>query len=314
MTLLTRFNRKNLGIDPTRTKVLRDRFSGEMFKRFNRLKGDILKSLVRNDALGLVTNQPLSPGQFAFRTLDEKHLLFMEWIREQVDSGILEVTQRVGTSTSIRNPWMDLFLQSAYQKGILRARQELRSAGKSIPSFEGETVGAPSGIGAAFNQPVHAERAALIFTRAFEELKGITAAMDQSISRVLAQGMIEGQSPRVVARLLNREVDKIGIVRARRLARTETVRAHHAANIAEYRLAEIEGIEIVAEFITAGDSKVCRRCANLAGRRFTLDEAEGLIPVHPNCRCAAIPIVEDDIRDQKPFQSPEQIKKVAGLK
>ena len=38
-----------------------------------------------------------------------------------------------------------------------------------------------------------------------------------------------------------------------------------------------------AEWSTAGDDRVCPECASLEGKVYTLDEIEGLIPVHPNC-------------------------------
>ena len=136
--------------------------------------------------------------------------------------------------------------------------------------------------------------------------------MSQSISRTLAQGLLEGKSPRTIARELNKDVDKIGINRARTLAQTEIIRAHHSANIGEYRIAGAEGVEVIAEFLTAGDARVCIRCASLAGQRFALDEAENLIPVHPRCRCVVIPITSETIGQER-IQSPAQIKKIAGL-
>ena len=45
--------------------------------------------------------------------------------------------------------------------------------------------------------------------------------------------------------------------------------------------------------MTAGDDRVCEKCAALEGRIFTLDEIEFLIPLHPNCRCLALPYIEE---------------------
>jgi len=64
--------------------------------------------------------------------------------------------------------------------------------------------------------------------------------------------MAEGLSPRTIARRLNDRVDKIGKVRARALARTEIIRAHHSANVQEYRMAGIEKVRVKAEWVTAG--------------------------------------------------------------
>lgn len=128
----------------------------------------------------------------------------------------------------------------------------------------------------------------LLYTRTFNELKGITEAMDQQISRALAEGMAQGLGPAKIARNLTDRVDKIGITRARTMARTEIIRAHHLATINTYREAQIEGVRVKAEWSTAGFG-VCPSCAEMEGKIFTLNEIEGMIPLHPSCRCCALP-------------------------
>ena len=302
-------------VDPTRTKTIRARFEADLVRRFKKVRQDVIASLVPNDALGLKTNAPMPRGQFVFATDPTKHEAFMVWLQEQVDSEILMVTGRGSTGRiARRTPWTDIYIQSAYQRGVLRGRQELRKQGVQVASFGGvSSLGEGGGIGAAFNQPYNVQRMGLAFTRTFTELKGITEAMSQAISRELAQGLAEGRNPRVIARNIANRIDKIGITRARTLARTEVVRAHHAANIEEYKAAGIDEVEIIAEWVTAGDSRVCSRCANMAGRRFKLDVIEGLIPLHPNCRCVAIPIVGEEGAKQKRRQTPSEVRRRAGL-
>ena len=45
--------------------------------------------------------------------------------------------------------------------------------------------------------------------------------------------------------------------------------------------------------MTAQDEKVCSQCLALQGKIFSLDEIEPMIPLHPNCRCIALPYIED---------------------
>lgn len=321
--------------DPTRTLTLRDKFAQDMRGRFDRLVSVIFETIVINDAFGL--NQPDLPGTplpssllqivpqpvvlaaappnaFAFPRTADKVEAFMEWLKEQDEEFILSrgvrgirtvtIPGRVGAA---EEAWTSVYIESAYQRGIRRGRQELRKAGADIPDF-GDT--AQDEVSVAFNQPFHADRVGLLYTRTFAELTGITAQMDQQISRVLAQGLAEGRNPRELARLLERTItgsggdlsvtDTLGRYipakrRAETLARTEIIRAHHEANIQEYRNAGILGVKVLAEFATAGDGRVCVQCDDLEGRIFTLDEIQFLIPVHPNCRCIAIPIVQEDI-------------------
>jgi hypothetical protein len=83
--------------------------------------------------------------------------------------------------------WQDVYLQTAYQAGIQQAASNIRSQGATDE---------PSWVQAAFLRPMHADRAGLIYTRAYGELKGITDRMSAAISRTLAQGIAEGRGMR----------------------------------------------------------------------------------------------------------------------
>ena len=200
----------------------------------------------------------------------------------------------------VEGAWTDVYIQTAYQKGILRAREELRNQGVNVPPIE--TM--PGGMSSVFNAPIHVDRVGLLFARTFNELKGITEEMNQQISRELAQGIAEGRNPRELARQLNAQIELprvtvkipgIGVrrltslQRARTLARTEIIRAHHQATIAEYEQFGVEGVKVKAEWVTAGYG-VCDKCKDFEGRTFTLKQIKPMIPAHPNCKCVAIPM------------------------
>lgn len=284
-----------LQFDPTRTLTLRKAFVTDMDKRFNALKRLIRQSIIDNDCFGLVSPAtPFSalaaatPGQFRFDRSAAKVEGFMAWLSEQEKAGVLQLVNKSRIGAPVEQLWANIYVDTAYQRGIRRGREELRKQGADIPTFGDKQLRDP--VIAAFNQPIHADRVGLIYSRIYSDLKGITSAMDTQISRVLAQGLAEGRNPRELARVITERVDKVGITRARMLARTEVVRAHHAANVQEYRNAGIEGVSVMVEWSTAG-YKVCPVCSALQGKRFTLDEIEFEIPKHPNCRCVAIPVV-----------------------
>jgi SPP1 gp7 family putative phage head morphogenesis protein len=122
--------------------------------------------------------------------------------------------------------------------------------------------------------------------------------MDTQISRVLSQAMLDGKHPYEIAKLLTKTISgpmgNLGITdtlgrfipaerRAKMLARTEIIRAHHLATVQEYRNWGLEGVRVQVEWQTAGDPRVCEKCAELNGKKFILDEIEGKIPLHPNC-------------------------------
>jgi SPP1 gp7 family putative phage head morphogenesis protein len=285
-------------MDPTRTTGLRTRFASNAARRFTAVKGVIRKSIVDNDCFGMtaadsrfILNEEAptasEPRQFDFPRSQTKVDAFMRWLRQQEQKGILEMIHRPGRLPGIEDAWTDIWISRAYEKGVVRGRQEMRKIDPEIPVIP---VGDQAAITAVMRQPFHADRLGLLFTRTFSDLKNITQEMDTQISRVLTEGLMRGANPRAIARDLNNRVDKIGITRARAMARTEIVRAHHVATVQEYRHWGVEEVTVQAEFLTAGFN-VCPKCVKLAAHGpYTLDEIEGMIPVHPNCRCCAIPV------------------------
>lgn len=266
--------------DPTRTTLLRQRFEADLVRRFERLKELITEVVETENGFGVQTNTlgvRVNAGKFAFDRDQQKADAFMKWLRQQERAGILEIKEGEAVS-SVKRPWTNKYIQSAYQKGIANAGAKIRGAGATVEE---------RWITSAFNRPVHADRVAQIYTRTYRDLDGITKEMDKRISQTLAIGLAEGRSPRDLARDLRREVDAIGITRARTLARTEIVAAHAEANLTAYQEAGVQGVDVEAEWSTAADP--CPECEELQGREFTIEEARGLLPAHPNCRCAWTP-------------------------
>jgi len=289
--------------DPTHTLTLRNAFARDMNKRFTELRGIIRQAIVDEDVFGL-TNPPTvlqlsTPGQeaFAFSRSGQKVNQFMSWLKEQEQLGILEVNDfgfGIQFGQGIEPAWTDKYIQSGYQAGIKQARQEMRKAGFDVPTIE-----ASGGIEAAFNNPLHIDRVGLLFSRTFNDLKGITGTMDGQISRMLAKGLAEGQNPNTIARWLTKTIsgpvgDTLAITdtlgrfipaqrRAKMLARTEIIRAHAEGTLQEFKNFGVAGVKVRAEFVTAGDDRVCAECEALEAEIFTIEEARGIIPVHPSC-------------------------------
>lgn len=99
----------------------------------------------------------------------------------------------------------------------------------------------------------------------------------------------------------------IGVARGHTVAVVNTISSHARASLQHFRAngikqvgVELEGVppkkftdaqEEMLQFTTAGDNDVCPDCEDMEGMVFSIDEAEGVIPVHPNCRCAWVPIM-----------------------
>ncbi len=78
---------------------------------------------------------------------------------------------------------------------------------------------------------------------------------------------------------------------ADRIVRTELTRIQNAAAADTYKAAGIEKYE----YLAIEDDRTSEECSELNGKIFRLDDAvvgENFPPIHPNCRCSIIPIVE----------------------
>lgn len=278
--------------------AVRVKFVRDITKRFDWIAKLITESIVKNDCFGLLqTNAAAGKNQFAFTRSSDKVSAFMEWLQQQINLGILEVGpgQRIGSS--IDNAWTNVYIKQSYSKGVLRAQKELKKAGYSL-----EVVQDTGALRFDLGGGAHLDRIGSLYTRAFEELKGITAAMEKQISTVLSDGLVNGENPRLIARQLDAVIktgggelgltDKLGRYiparrRAEMLARTEITRAHHLATIQEYQNYGVAGVNVIAEWATGGNA--CPECTDLEGKEFTLQEIRDMIPRHPNCRCVALP-------------------------
>lgn len=276
-----------LRLDPTRTTGTRTTYTRDIIRRFRVVSKLIRKTIVDNNAFGLIRGNPVvfegQPGRrFNFPTDKAKHDAFMEWLRETTDSEILEVLEYDSRGRIISNgEWQNKYIRRAYQQGIESSTSNLAKVGiaDNMP------------LQAVFNLPVHANTLAALFTRNFALLRGITAQMDQEISRVLLEGFANGLNAHTIAKNINDRVNKIGIVRARRIARTEVIYAHAEATLNRYEQFGVDRVSGLVEFSTANHG-VCQKCQSLEGKIYTVKKARGVIPVHPNCRCTWLPVVK----------------------
>jgi SPP1 gp7 family putative phage head morphogenesis protein len=288
-------------IDPTQTTRLRNAFSKDMGKRFTELALVVKRSVYNNDCFGLKLQanqmQPASENEFKYKSSAEKIALFLLWFQLQVDRGILSIS-------SFEDPWTNKYVYEAYRRGVIRAHQELIKAGYKIPTIE-----EMGGIDVVLQGISHAERLELLYSGTFTNLKGVTDAMNTQISKILTEGFLKGEAPALIARKLVAAINgtgmgELGITdtlgrfipasrRAEMIARTETIRCFAESTLQEFRNWGLEGVTALAEFQTQMDDKVCPKCEHLQGKVFTLDEAEGVIPVHPKCRCMWIPWIEE---------------------
>jgi len=269
--------------DPTRTKTLRRTYAQRLRGAFARINTEIRRGVRDRDVLGLgdgddgeqlniiadVSELPdlatLSPAEQMER--------FEAWLESAMESEVMAVIERDDNR----------FVRRAYERGLKDGKTRLRQAGLGVDDIPD--------IGTSFRLAVHEETLQALFARNYSELQGITDKVSQQVTRVLADGIGEGVGPDEMASRITDRVDSIGKTRATVMARPETINTYTQAWLNRYERAGVEQVGAQVEFLTAGDSRVCPQCRALAGDTFSIDEARGKIPVHPQCRCTWIPVV-----------------------
>lgn len=272
-----------LQIDPSRTTSIRRQFVAEMNNRFRELRGAIRKLVDEDDVFGLKQNLPITfnKQEWRFKEADEKLLSFKRWFRQKVNEGVLSVDAN-------GRPWTQKYVESAYKRGINRSYMDARPKAmrESLDFYTGKRR---QFLEDAFMTSERISKMRLLATRTFEELDGITSAMSQQMGRVLAEGLAHGYGAAQMARDLNKTVYGLTKTRARVIARTEVIHAHAEGQLDAFEDLGVTHVGVLVEWLVTDDDKLCEACEELRGVVMTIDEARGLIPRHPNCRCAFAP-------------------------
>ena len=262
-------------IDPTRTSALRRRYVQAMNLRFRDLSKEVRESFTNG---ALTINQAAGPGQFDKPTMAQKVEAFKLWLDTAISATILETTGRI--ISGLRRHWQETFIRSTYIRGI----NDTEVALKAI-----DELSAPvANIEIALRSGIHAETLELMNARVFQGLKGITDDMAAKLSDIFSRSLIDGVGPKVIAKRITDEIATISKRRAMVMARTETIRVYSEARLNTMEQNQILGVTAEVELLTAGDGRVCSTCKSLQGKVYTIQQARGVIPVHPRCRCTWI--------------------------
>ena len=245
-------------------------------------------------------------GRYAFQTSPEKVKLFQAWLRAQMEA--------VLTSKREEELWRR-YAEAGYRKGAGRAFDDAkrgdRIKAEGAQKMEGYRGTRDEFLRSSFGQPVAVEKVKLLAGRSFDDLKNVTADMSTRMSRTLTDGLVEGKGPRQVAVDLARDVD-VSEERALVIARTEIIRAHAEGQLDAFDSLGVEELGVEVEWSTAGDGRVCPECESFEGTVYeSTADARGLIPAHPNCRCAFIPRLPDELTKNR--RVPDALERFSYL-
>lgn len=217
--------------------------------------------------------------QFEFRTDADKVEEFQRWLKEQYGKTVAGHDQEKLWSR---------YVGEGYRNGARAAFDKARPIGKrkgkekNLDFFAGTKQEFLRG---SFANPRAVERVKLLAGRAFDDLENVTADMSARMSRVLADALVRGNQPAHVARRLVEEVG-LGENRAMLIARTEIVRAHNEAILDTLEDLGHTEVGVNVEWEVLEDDKLCVRCEAMRDVVLPIEDARGMLPLHPACRCS----------------------------
>ena len=274
-------------LDPQALGSVRRPFVADVKRRMNGIKKSIRTLVIADDAFGLTERTPMTDvkrlfgnvewGAWAASSPSEKVKKFEEFLQQLTETG----------DYALVDGFHGEYIESAHMLGTKR--------GSSAGAVGRGEVLSPS----TFAAPKAAARAELLYTRSLSKLVGLTTDMSDKLTDVLSRSFIDGRNPRRIVTEMVKTVDSLTRRRALTIARTELAYAYAEGQLDGMEADGREQVKLFAEWSTAGDDRVCPKCQPMDGKILSIEDARGLIPLHPNCRCAWIPITQADLRGQR---------------
>ena len=256
-----------LRIDPTRTTTLRKRIEKSFHRDYVQLakliKVWFLEENIR--VLGSIMS-PLERAESFARWLDDK------W-----------------AEVFLEDQELDDLLTQAYIKGAKRS-YDLAKKPSLFPSAAFAAGAAAEFIRTLTTAPESKGNLGLIQFNATNQYRMVNTQLKQQISRIVSEGLISGLKSTEAVSEIGIAINSMDKTRAKLIARTETTRAHAEGQLDAFDALGLKNVGVRAEWSAAADA--CPKCAPFDGQIFTLAEAHGLIPLHPNCRCLWLPVEE----------------------
>lgn len=287
-------NANPLRVDPSRTTTIRRRFLAELERRFQLIRQQVLQRVVRENAFGIAN----AVGQWRFLTSAKALAQFQAWLEHLAENQLLGQLD----SHSEAEYWRK-YVEDGWRQGAGRAYDDAKRQRQAMAAGDKDRAARHAGarddfVKGALTRPESVEKVKLLASRVYTELDGITDEMSRRMTRVLADGLVRGDRPDAIGQELASAVG-ISERRAATIARTEIVRAHAEGQLDALERLGVSHVGVMVEWTTANDSLVCPDCGKMEAQVLSLKAAKGMIPLHPNCRCAWIPANVGEVRGKR---------------
>ncbi|MCW6111923.1 minor capsid protein, partial [Clostridium sporogenes] len=128
-----------------------------------------------------------------------------------------------------------------------------------------------------------------------------TQVLVTNLNDILTNGLIQGKTITEMAIQLNNRMNKEFNI-CHRLVRTETM---HYLNESSLRAYMDSGVKKI-QYWAASDERTCPRCGVKHGNPYIIKDAP-VLPLHANCRCTYIPIVDEKGANKDYYKAKEDI-------
>lgn len=284
--------------DPTRTATMRRQLLQRISAKMNGIASQAKTILEGNGP----------SGRWQFSTTAEKVDEFKAYIKALVRRGVLDLPDPAGLKAG-QDPYWLAYIKAGYAKGAARAYADAKGTAAKASAGPAAAFGAKAQakgwLQGHLGGPMPAERLKALVGRTLNDLEGVTDATATKLTRVLADGLVQGQHPKVIAKAITSEIGKTKY-QAFRIARTEIIRAHAHGQLDAFKAMGVDKVGVAVEWATALGA--CELCSAMEGVVLSVDESYGMIPRHPQCRCAFKPAnvgedQTDQIRSKKAVQA-----------
>lgn len=115
-----------------------------------------------------------------------------------------------------------------------------------------------------------------------------TQVLVTNLNDIVTNGLIQGKTVTEMAIQLNNRMNKEFNI-CHRLVRSETMHYLNESSLKSYMDGGVKEVQLWA----AIDERTCPVCGVKHGNKYSLKDAP-VLPLHANCRCTYIPIIDDD--------------------
>lgn len=216
--------------------------------------------------------------------------------------GLLEDLDKILATYLIADYWLyTKYVKPTYIKGSLLTKVNLgHQIGVETPFFTPKGIGASVGkidAPSLFSPERMIERRiSLVKARTFEELKGFSANMKKDLTRILSEGIANGNSVRSITDSIHGQL-RVTESRAGTIARTEVSMAMKRARIDESKEAQDQfGLSVMMMQVSALSPTTRWWHAKRHGQLFTIEQVEEWLSDVANvvnCKCTFVEVFVD---------------------